>query len=88
MQCTRRGDTIMGVRNGTECWCGSTYPHKEHELDPRACNLPCSGYPFDICGGYDGLSCYVIEQESTATSHTLTMSPTIWSGLGTATPVC
>lgn len=50
MNCIRRGDTIMGVRNGTECWCGFNYPSWQHELGSGACNLPCGGYPRDICG--------------------------------------
>lgn len=49
MNCMRRGDTIMGLRNGTECWCGLDYPSWQDELDPRACNLPCGGYPHDTC---------------------------------------
>ncbi|BCS20509.1 WSC domain-containing protein [Aspergillus puulaauensis] len=80
MNCMRRGDTIMGVRNGTECWCGLNYPNWQDELDPRACNLPCGGYPLDICGGHGALSCYEIEQEATVSS--LTMAPTILPMLG------
>ncbi|KAL4970674.1 uncharacterized protein BDV14DRAFT_161682 [Aspergillus stella-maris] len=49
MRCERRGDTIMGLRNGTECWCGNEYPSWEDGLDEQACHLRCPGYARDIC---------------------------------------
>ncbi|KAL2799055.1 WSC domain-containing protein [Aspergillus keveii] len=84
MSCNQRGRSIMGLRNGTECWCGFSYPSPEHALDPRACHLPCSGYPIDTCGGHDGLSYYEIEH-ATATAPTPT--PTVRPAIAIEAPI-
>ncbi|KAL4932584.1 uncharacterized protein BDV17DRAFT_253099 [Aspergillus undulatus] len=35
IQCEGRGDTIMGLSNRTDCYCGNSYPTWEDELDSR-----------------------------------------------------
>ncbi|KAL4803790.1 WSC domain-containing protein [Aspergillus unguis] len=73
--CAPHNGRFFGVRNATECWCGSTFPGFEDELDPTVCNLRCPGYPQDACGGRNALNYYVIEDEPT-TTHSLSPSPT------------
>ncbi|KAL4791038.1 WSC domain-containing protein [Aspergillus venezuelensis] len=88
MRCERRGDTIMGLRNGTECWCGNEYPSWEDGLDEEACHLRCPGYARDICGGHAAMSCYEIQQEVTETTYSVAVELTVWPTLGVAQGAC
>ncbi|CEL05483.1 hypothetical protein ASPCAL06601 [Aspergillus calidoustus] len=54
--------------------------------DPRACHLPCSGYPFDTCGGHDGLSYYEIEH-ATETAADYAPTPTLRPTLAIEAPI-
>jgi cell wall integrity and stress response component len=42
---------IMGIVNGTNCWCGSLIPPEETKEDDALCNTPCSGIDTEFCGG-------------------------------------
>jgi len=42
---------VMGLVNGTSCWCGSEIPSKDSQVSDNECSTPCSGYDKDTCGG-------------------------------------
>lgn len=42
---------IMGIVNGTNCWCGSLIPPEELKVDDAKCNTPCAGIDTEFCGG-------------------------------------
>ncbi|KAK7529854.1 uncharacterized protein J3D65DRAFT_160101 [Phyllosticta citribraziliensis] len=42
---------VMGLVNGTNCFCGNKLPAKSTLADDDKCNTPCSGYDSDNCGG-------------------------------------
>ncbi|KAL4940840.1 WSC domain-containing protein [Aspergillus oleicola] len=88
MRCENRGDTIMALRNQTECWCGNAYPSWEDELDDEACHLRCPGYPQDICGGHAAMSCYEIQRDVAETTYSVAIEPTVSPTLRFAQAVC
>lgn len=45
---------VMGLVNGTDCWCGSMAPPEENKVDDGLCNTPCGGIDTEFCGG-DGM---------------------------------
>lgn len=42
---------IMGLVNGTNCWCGALIPPEETKVDDALCNTPCAGIDTEMCGG-------------------------------------
>jgi hypothetical protein len=39
----------MALTNGTTCLCGATAPEESFRVDDGLCNVPCPGYPRDMC---------------------------------------
>lgn len=46
----------IGFKNGNECYCLSTWPSSDTSTD---CDVPCTGYGQDFCGGASAFSIYV-----------------------------
>ncbi|KAH0547737.1 hypothetical protein GP486_008410, partial [Trichoglossum hirsutum] len=44
---------VMGLSEGSDCWCGSKLPANSSKVDDSKCNVPCNGYDKDKCGGTD-----------------------------------
>ncbi|KAF2466768.1 uncharacterized protein BDR25DRAFT_327832 [Lindgomyces ingoldianus] len=42
---------VMGLVDGTNCWCGDLIPPKKAQVDNSSCNTPCNGYDKATCGG-------------------------------------
>jgi cell wall integrity and stress response component len=42
---------VMGLVNGTNCWCGALVPPEETKVDDNLCNTPCAGIDSEMCGG-------------------------------------
>jgi cell wall integrity and stress response component len=40
---------VMGLVNGTNCWCGALLPPKDSQVDNSSCNTPCSGFGQEMC---------------------------------------
>lgn len=40
---------VMGLVNGSNCFCGNKLPAKDSQVDDDKCNTPCNGYPQDNC---------------------------------------
>jgi cell wall integrity and stress response component len=40
---------VMGVVNGTNCWCGSLIPPNATQVDIGQCNTPCAGIDTELC---------------------------------------
>jgi cell wall integrity and stress response component len=49
--CWALGMPVMGLVNGTSCWCGTQYPPEDTKVDDSMCNTPCNGYDPEMCGG-------------------------------------
>ena len=48
--CTSGYFVYFGLENGTDCYCGNTID-KPAYVSILECNKPCSGDPFEFCGG-------------------------------------
>jgi cell wall integrity and stress response component len=42
---------VMGLVNGTNCWCGALIPPKDTLVDNSSCSTPCGGIDTEMCGG-------------------------------------
>jgi cell wall integrity and stress response component len=49
--CLGLGNTVMGLVNGTSCWCGNLLPPLNSVADNSSCSTPCSGTDIRLCGG-------------------------------------
>jgi len=49
--CVRQNKSILGLSNGTNCWCGDAMPPSSQKVDDANCNTNCVGYPQQTCGG-------------------------------------
>jgi cell wall integrity and stress response component len=47
--CYGFGNNVMGLGNGTDCWCGDELPPLSAKVDNSSCNTPCAGYGDDTC---------------------------------------
>lgn len=48
----------FGVVQYTDCWCSNYIPAEQSSV--AACNVPCPGYPYELCGNKDdGLFGYI-----------------------------
>lgn len=51
--CVGLSKGVMGLVNGTDCWCGDKLPPKDTEVDMTECDTKCPGFPQKKCGGPD-----------------------------------
>jgi cell wall integrity and stress response component len=42
---------VMGLVNGTNCWCGALIPPEDSLVDNSSCSTPCGGIDTEMCGG-------------------------------------
>lgn len=49
--CTGLGKPVLGMVDGTNCWCGDLLPPLNSQVDNSSCNTPCAGYDKANCGG-------------------------------------
>jgi len=84
-RCAKKGFAAGGSTGGNQCWCGHVYPPKSDLVDDKNCNVGCSGYGQDACGGLNfwtiyntGLTLAVDSEESkpSSSSTSATKTPT------------
>ncbi|KAF2500380.1 hypothetical protein BU16DRAFT_452608 [Lophium mytilinum] len=49
--CLGLGKAVMGLVDGSNCFCGDLLPPADTKVDNDLCNTPCNGYDKDNCGG-------------------------------------
>ncbi|KAF2086316.1 hypothetical protein K490DRAFT_21335, partial [Saccharata proteae CBS 121410] len=49
--CVGLGFPVMGLVNGSNCYCGDLLPAKSSQVDDDKCDTPCNGYDTQTCGG-------------------------------------
>ncbi|KAF2121919.1 hypothetical protein BDV96DRAFT_639995 [Lophiotrema nucula] len=42
---------VMGLVDGSNCWCGDLIPPKADQVSNSSCNTPCNGFDTAKCGG-------------------------------------
>lgn len=55
-KCSSGGYRIAALSHGTKCACSNEPPSKSDKVDNDKCNLDCTGFPEDKCGGDDVFS--------------------------------
>jgi len=50
---------VLGLGNGTDCWCGDKLPPKNSKVADTQCNTPCSGYGQNFCGSGSDINVYL-----------------------------
>ncbi|KAJ4400825.1 Protein SLG1 [Neurospora sp. IMI 360204] len=50
--------TVAAMSKGSQCWCGNEYPPLSSKTDIKNCDIPCSGYNLEYCGGANEWSVY------------------------------
>lgn len=69
------GYRVAALKNGNECYCGDVDPTSQS----NGCNIKCSGWPLDTCGGSSAYMVYInadadSQAQSSSTSSTSTSS--------------
>jgi hypothetical protein len=60
--CLNAGFNVAGLEFTSQCWCDYRSQDKTVWSTNQAdCNMPCSGNPAQMCGGYDRLSVYTLQ---------------------------
>lgn len=49
--CTGNDRLVLGLSNGTQCWCGNELPRANSQVQRSNCDTPCQGYDLEDCGG-------------------------------------
>lgn len=49
--CKARGKAVAGTMGGNQCFCGDKYPPKAALANDTDCNIGCSGFDQQACGG-------------------------------------
>ena len=47
--CYELQQPVMGLVNGTDCYCGPLIPPASTQVDNSSCSTPCIGYPKESC---------------------------------------
>lgn len=47
--CLGLGKAVMGLVDGSNCYCGDLLPPADTKVDNDLCNTPCNGYDKDNC---------------------------------------
>lgn len=50
---------VMGLNQGSDCWCGMALPPDSDKVDDSECNTGCTGFGTDMCGGDSTFSVYL-----------------------------
>ena len=48
-QCVALGKPVLGLNQGSNCWCGDLLPAADTQVDDSQCNTPCQGYSQENC---------------------------------------
>lgn len=56
---------VMGLNQGSDCWCGSALPPESDKVDDGKCDKGCTGFGTDKCGGSDVYSVYLTGYDDT-----------------------
>ncbi|RYP66785.1 hypothetical protein DL770_008736 [Monosporascus sp. CRB-9-2] len=59
--CSGSHQPVAALANGTNCLCGNLLPPRDQLVEDGNCNMPCPGYPFEMCGGDGFFSVYFEE---------------------------
>lgn len=51
--CKGLGKMVAGTMGGNMCYCGDKYPPKAALADDSQCNIGCTGYDKQACGGFN-----------------------------------
>ncbi|KAI5287630.1 hypothetical protein KEM52_001495 [Ascosphaera acerosa] len=66
-KCEPQGYPYFATTKGNECFCLNGAP--QLDADAGSCDMPCSGYPSDKCGGDKFFSIYKVETPAWARGH-------------------
>lgn len=56
--CLALGKPVAGTMGGNQCFCGDKYPPKSALVDDSECNVGCTGYDQQACGGVNYWTIY------------------------------
>lgn len=47
--CEDNSKKVFGLLNGSTCLCGDELPPESDKVSKDKCNVPCDGFPSDMC---------------------------------------
>jgi len=57
---TKNPDYLVSATQGGQfCWCGFKYPPASSLVDPKQCNVGCTGFQQHACGGLNAWTVYI-----------------------------
>ncbi|TID14006.1 Nucleolar protein 9 [Venturia nashicola] len=80
--CTGLGKPVLGMVDGTNCWCGDLLPPASSQVDNSSCNTPCAGYDKANCGGNNF---WWVELTGTTRNKIANLDPASVTSSGSAT---
>ncbi|KAL4890025.1 WSC domain-containing protein [Aspergillus ambiguus] len=76
---------VMAMTDGTNCYCGDEMPSSDASVSDSECNVPCAGWPDDMCGGKHAWSVYTNDSGNEGSSNSNSNSTTTPSTVTTST---
>ncbi|KAI7210720.1 hypothetical protein KC333_g8093 [Hortaea werneckii] len=58
-QCAPKNFAVLGLSEGSNCWCGDALPQSSSKVSDSKCSTPCNGFGEDNCGGDGFFSVYL-----------------------------
>ncbi|CAM9548065.1 unnamed protein product [Ectocarpus sp. 6 AP-2014] len=71
--CYTLGATYAGVQFGFECFCGVDSDYSRHGTS-TTCNMECTGYPSESCGGFLSIEVYELGEPEASDSSALLLA--------------
>ncbi|KAK3935300.1 putative wsc domain protein [Diplogelasinospora grovesii] len=56
--CLKLGYPVAATSGGNQCYCGKKYPPKDTLVDDKNCNVGCTGFDLQACGGINYWTVY------------------------------
>jgi len=50
---------VMGLSEGSDCWCGDKLPANSTKVENSKCDAPCAGFDKEKCGGHGYYQVYL-----------------------------
>ncbi|KAM0717020.1 hypothetical protein Q7P37_006872 [Cladosporium fusiforme] len=67
--CVKKNQAVLGLTEGSNCYCGDEFPSEDDKVDDDKCDTHCNGYEDEMCGGHKYWSVYTSGTKNNVDSY-------------------